>query len=519
MKKNMISRGCMLCSLCLLLALPLQAQTSDPLYRPYEQAPKREFRGTWIHTVGNGQYKNMTPEQMRAHYRAALDSFERAGINVVIYQIRPQADAFYMNSLEPWSRFITGEQGIAPDPVWDPFAFMIDECHARGMELHAWLNPYRVTSNDREQLHPSHLFFKRPELFLKYGNQLYFDPGEPDSRTHTLAVVADVVSRYDLDGIHMDDYFYPYRIEYQEFPDEASFLKYHAQQGFGRYDKNDWRRDNVNILVEALADTIKKIKPWVKFGISPFGVWRNARTDSLGSNSLAGQTNYDDLFADIRLWTEKRWIDYNAPQLYWIIGHRLANYEPLLDWWSKNNNGVQLYIGQSLGAMIPATLPDGTKENQLHKKMKMMRENRNVHGNVWWSGYGMMRNPDGIIDSLANDYQKYPALVPVYTHIDTLAPQPVQHVAVRRSGSISRLVWQPAVTTDEMDKAVRFAVYRFLPNEPINLEDGKKIVKIVGKPEYLLPQNAKPQNYVYVVTALDRTWNESAASKPLKVKN
>ena len=233
------------------------------------QPPKREFRRTWIHTVGNQQYKTMTPTEMRAHYVAVLDSFERANINAVVYQIRPEADAFYESRLEPWSRFITGNQGIAPNPIWDPLQFMIDECHKRGMELHAWLNPYRVTSTDSVALHPSHLFFKRPELFVQYGNQLYFDPGEPDSRAHTLAVIADVVNRYDVDGIHFDDSFYPYRIEFLEFPDEASFLKYHAAQGFGRYEKNDWRRDNVNILVKQLADTIKAIKPWVKFGISP----------------------------------------------------------------------------------------------------------------------------------------------------------------------------------------------------------------------------------------------------------
>ena len=483
------------------------------------QPPKREFRGTWIHTVGNSQYRTMTPDQMRAHYVALLDSFERAGMNAVIYQVRPQADAFYMNSIEPWSRFITGIQGIAPDPIWDPLQFMIDECHKRGMELHAWLNPYRVTSNANEQLHPDHLFFKRPELFVKYGNQLYFDPGEPDSRAHTLAVIADVVSRYDLDGVHFDDYFYPYRVEFLEFPDEASFLKYHAGQGFGRYEKNDWRRDNVNILVKQLADTIKAIKPWVKFGISPFCVWRNARVDSTGSLTNTLQTNYDDLFADVRLWVQEKWIDYNAPQLYYAIGHRTASYEPLIEWWSKNNFGVQLYLGQSLSSLIDARMPDGTVEQQLYRKMRMMRSDPNVHGNIWWSGYGLSRNPNGIIDSLANDYQKYPALIPAYTHLKSTPPAPAKDLRVVRSGGQTRITWSAPAAATEMDRAVWFCIYRFATNELINLENAEKIVKVVRKNEYLLPTQRENKEYVYVVTALDRMWNESIPSKQVRIRH
>lgn len=483
------------------------------------QFPKREFRGTWIHTVGNRVYQNMNPDQMRSHYVSLLDSFERAGMNAVIFQIRPQADAFYINSLEPWSRFITGTQGVAPNPIWDPLQFMIDQCHSRGMELHAWLNPYRVTSSASEQLHPSHLFFKRPDLFVKYGDQLYFDPGEPDSRAHTLAVISDIVTRYDVDGIHFDDYFYPYRVEYQEFPDEASFLKYHTQQGFGRYEKNDWRRNNVNILVKQLSDTIKAIKPWVKLGISPFCVWRNARTDSLGSQTNTAQTNYDDLFADILLWVKEGWIDYNAPQLYYSIGHRTASYEPLIDWWSKNNYGVQLYLGQSLSSLIDTRMADGTVEQQLHRKMKMMRITPNVHGNIWWSGYGLASNPNGIIDSLANSYQKYPSLIPAYIHIDSTPPGAAKNLKVIRSRGVTRLVWQAPSAATEMDKAVRYCVYRFEPKETFHLENAEKIVKITGKNEYIIPAKKENKEYLYVVTALDRMWNESGVSNGVRVKH
>ena len=507
MKKTFFASAFLTFSCIIATAVLLQAQP-----------PKREFRGTWIPTVGNSQYKNMTPDQMRAHYVTMLDSFERAGMNALIYQIRPEADAFYMSSIEPWSRFITGIQGKAPEPIWDPLAFMIDECHKRGMELHAWLNPYRVNNNITNQLHPDHLFFKRPELFVKYGNQLYFDPGEPDSRAHNLAVIADVVSRYDVDGIHFDDYFYPYRVEFLEFPDEASFLKYHAAQGFGRYEKNDWRRDNVNILVKQLSDTIKAIKPWVKFGISPFCVWRNDRVDPAGSKTNTLQTNYDDLFADIRLWVEKKWIDYNAPQLYYTIGHRTASYTPVLEWWTKNNFGVQLYLGQSLSGLINAVMPDGTVEQQLYRKMKLMREEPTVHGNIWWPGTSLYRNPNGIIDSLVNNYQKYPSLIPAYTHIDSIPPGPAKNLRVISSGGTTRLVWQAPAFATEMDRAVRYCVYRFDLKEPVNLENAQKIVKIVGTNEFLFPAKKENKEYLYVVTALDRMWNESLPTKGVRVK-
>lgn len=483
-----------------------------------QNSPKREFRGTWIHTVGNKDYQTMTTDEMKKHYIDLLDKYEEAGINAVIYQIRPQADAFYVSNIEPWSRFITGTQGQAPNPAWDPLEFMIEECHNRGMELHAWLNPYRVTSNDKEELHKDHLYYKKPYLFLKYGKQIYFDPGHPESREHSVKVIADVVSRYDVDAIHFDDYFYPYKIQYEEFPDEESFLKYHEADGFGRYEKNNWRRNNVNILVQELGDTIKKIKPWVKFGISPFGVWRNKSVDPTGSDSQAGQTNYDDLFADIKLWVEKGWIDYNVPQLYWPIGHPRADYTPLIKWWSENNYGKHLYIGQDISKTINV-VPDGSKnekgESQLYQKMKMVREDPNVHGNVWWSGYMLSKNPHGIIDSLANNYQKYPALIPLYTHIDTTPPAPIKDLSSKKVKGATQLTWKVEPTDNEMDKAAYFCVYRFDTNEPINLDDASKMQKIVRKPTYTIPSTKENKKHKYVVTALDRLQNESEASDPI----
>ena len=474
-----------------------------------QQHPKREFRGTWIHTVSNRDYQKMTTQEMKQHYINLLDSFEIAGVNAIIFQARPTADAFYVSEYEPWSRYLTGEQGKAPDPFWDPLEFMIEECHNRAMEFHAWFNPYRVTHNDTEELCKDHLYYKKPYLFLKYGKQIYFDPGHPESREFTLKVIADVVRRYDVDAIHFDDYFYPYKIRYEEFPDEESFINYHKIDGFGRFQKNDWRRNNVNILVRDLNKTIKSIKPWVKFGISPFGIWRNIDMDSTASKTQGGVTNYDDLYADIKLWVEKEWIDYNVPQLYWEIGHPRAEYATLSDWWSENNFGRQLYIGQNLWVSVKA--PDG--KSQLHTKMKMVRENPNIHGNVWWSGYGMVRNPDGFVDSMRMEYQKYPSLVPVFEHIDSTPPKPVIKLSGKNTSKGKQLTWEATPAKEEMDKAAYFCIYRFEQNEQINLDDAAKLQKIVRKPVYIIPKSNDNKKYKYVVTALDRLYNESKASK------
>ncbi|MDR0420158.1 MAG: family 10 glycosylhydrolase [Prevotellaceae bacterium] len=472
--------------------------------------PKREFRGAWVHTVGNQKYREMTVDQMKQHFIDLLNEFEKAKINAVIFQVRPQADAFYTNSMEPWSRFITGEQGKAPFPLWDPLQFMTEECHKRGMELHAWFNPYRVTSNDSEVLCNEHLYYKKPYLFVKYGKQIYFDPGEPEAREHTLKVIADVVKRYDLDAVHFDDYFYPYKITEKgkvvDFPDDKSFAKYGAKDGFTQETRNDWRRNNVNILIQELSKTIKEIKPWIKFGISPFGVWRNVSSDPTGSNTTAGCENYDDLYADIKLWVEKRWIDYNVPQLYFDIGHPAADYETLIKWWSENNYGENLYIGQDISKTVKVKSRKNENEflNQLPRKMELVRTDKNVHGNVWWPGYSLPRNPNGFTDSLINSYQTQIALMPKYRHIDTIAPDAVQNIRLEQTEDGMFLKWDAPTTTDEMQKPAYYCIYVLSDNN----ED------IENKYPVAITQNTQfkiTEQKIYAITTLDKLQNESKA--------
>ena len=471
-----------------------------------QELPKREFRGAWLHIVGNQQIKTMSREEIQQWFIATLDDLQADGCNAVIFQVRPQADAFYASEIEPWTRFLTGEQGKAPDPFWDPLQFMVEQCHARGMELHAWLNPYRVTSNDKEQLCPEHLYFKKPGIFKRYGKQLYFDPGEPEAVAHTVRVIADIVTRYDVDAIHFDDYFYPYPEKNEEFHDDASFVKYGAGQGYQYWQKGDWRRHNVETLIHAVNDTIKAIKPWVRFGISPFGIHRNKKDTPDGSGSdTNGLSNYDQLFADVPLWAEKGYIDYIVPQLYWRIGFAAADYEVLIHWWNDQNYKGQLYIGQSISTFSAPDL-ENPAITQTARKMQLVRDLPNVDGNVWWPGWSLVQSP--LQDTLRTIYQRYPALIPAYTDLDAVAPEPVAAVKVSGHG----LSWKPVETDDVLQQPHFYVVYRFDAGEAVDLSEPRHIVKITRDTHYK-PSERRDGRHQYVVTVVDKCWNESEPSK------
>jgi uncharacterized lipoprotein YddW (UPF0748 family) len=385
---------------------PVVAQQSAPS----DSTPRaREFRAAWIATVDNIDWPNKgttDPATQRAEYVKLLDMHVANGLNAVIVQVRPAADAFYPSPYEPWSEWLTGKQGQPPVPWYDPLAFMIAEAHRRKLEFHAWLNPYRAMFN-RFTSKPSATHITRlfPSWFLDYGDQKFFDPGNKGAQQYVGKIVQDIVARYDVDAIHFDDYFYPYRIAGKEFPDETSFQQY----GSGMT-RDDWRRSNVDSIILLLAQTIKAQKPWVKFGISPFGVWRNSNRDSTGSNTRAGQTNYDDLYADIVLWLKKGWIDYVAPQLYWEFGHKAADFETLLAWWSNNSYGKHCYIG--LGLYKAGTSAPWRNKNQLPRMIQAIRNTPNIQGQIFFSSKSFVRNPNGWCDSLRLHYYAIPADVP-----------------------------------------------------------------------------------------------------------
>lgn len=372
--------------------------------------PLQEFRGVWIVTVDNIDWPlrgdNNTASQ-KADFIRLLDMHKKNGMNAVIVQVRPSADAFYPSSYEPWSQWLTGRQGVAPNPYYDPLKFMIDEAHKRGMEFHAWLNPYRAVFDiKKSSISWSHITKKHPEWFLTYGEKKYFNPSNLLAQNFVVDVVREIVRKYDVDAIHMDDYFYPYRIYGKEFPD--AFFYNNAKT---KLSLDDWRRSNVDTIILKLSLAIKKEKPWVKFGISPFSVWRNKDKDSQGSESLAMQTNYDDLYADILLWLKKKWIDYVVPQLYLEIGNPKIPYEKMITWWANHSYGRHVYIGHGIYRAGEKNTAWKNK-NEIPNQIKLARANDKVQGSVYYSSKIFKTNPNGWCDSLKNNYYREPATVP-----------------------------------------------------------------------------------------------------------
>lgn len=485
-----------------------------------EEIPKREFRGAWLHVIGQTQYMNKTPEQCRAYISEQLDRLAEAGCNAVIFQVRPTADAMYKSDIEPWSCWLTGKRGKAPSPEWDPLAYTVEEAHRRGMELHAWLNPYRVTSNPKEVLPPDHLYNKERHRFFRYDNKIFFDPAYPENRDYICRVVADIVSRYDVDAIHMDDYFYPYPVGGGFNADTESYAKFGSGQN-----KGDWRRHNVDLLIEKLHGTIKSLKPWVRFGISPFGIWRNKRTDPRGSES-AGLQNYDDLYADVLLWADKGWIDYVAPQLYWELDLKVAPSRKLAQWWNDNvKPPVQLYIGQDTKRTMDK--PTATDKNELATKIDISRRLPRVDGNVWWHGYWVTGNYKGALDALSSVHQCSLAIPPAWQG-DGEVPAKVQGLRPGERDSKKVVEWdypsnfagygskKAGAAGGRATDVVKFVVYQFFPGETVDISDPAAIIAVT--PFNAVRVDNAEKGTVFIVTALDRLNRESAPSARLIVK-
>jgi len=478
---------------------------------PVSENPKREFRGAWIQTVFQGEYKDMSPAEMKRSFIKKLDFLQDCGINAIVFQVRPEADAFYKSDIEPWSRFFTGEQGLAPAGNFDPMAFLIEECHKRNMEFHAWLNPYRASTAGNARFADSHIYHDRPDLFVTYNKQILFDPGIPDNRQFICRVVRDIVSRYDVDAIHMDDYFYPYPAAGESFPDDASFQKYGKPKGFTEAQRGDWRRNNVNTLISELKRTILLSKPWVRFGISPFGIYRNKKStpDGSGSNTN-GLQNYDDLYADITHWVKEGWIDYNIPQIYWEMGHTAADYTTLIKWWNMNANDSHLYIGQDVARTM--------KAKQLTEKMRYARTLPHVMGNCFWPANEILWNNAGVADSLKRHYHRFPALIPAYTHMHDRTPKEVKKLKAEWTEHGYLLHWEAEQSETNPELASYFVIYRFERNEKKDINNPDKIVATTRNLYYLLPYNNGNERYTYIVTAVDRFHNESKKGKVKKIK-
>lgn len=492
--------------LIIYIALFLVALCADS----HAQGCKREFRGAWIQSV-NGQFMGMGTERMQATLTHQLDELQKDGVNAIIFQVRPECDALYESKLEPWSRFLTGKQGVAPVPYWDPLRWMIEQCHKRGMELHAWINPFRAKTKTTAELDATHVAIRKPGSVFPYDGLLILNPGIKENRDYICDVVKDIVTRYDVDGIHIDDYFYPYPAAGQTIPDDKEF----NENSNGIANKGDWRRDNVNLFMKQLYETVHSAKPWVKLGVSPFGIYRNAKSAPGIGSATNGLQNYDDLYADVLMWVNNGWLDYCVPQLYWEIGNRAADYATLIKWWNKYAGKRPLYIGEDVERTVKKADLNNPSVNQMPAKFKLRGEMPNVHGAVLWYAKAVVDNVGNYQNVLRNVYWKHPALQPLMPFIDDKAPKKVKSLKAININGDKVLCWSKPKGNGWKDEAVKYVVYEFAAGEKIDTSNPQKIRAVTTDSFYKIPASASAEGgkKVFVVTALDRMANESKIKK------
>lgn len=479
------------------------------------QVKKREFRAVWVATVANIDWPSrpgLSSADQQAEVIQILDRHKENGMNAIILQVRPVADALYDSSLEPWSAYLTGEQGKAPVPFYDPLKYWVDHAHARGMELHAWFNPYRVKQSVDQALDSTHIAVTHPEWTVDYGNKTYFNPAIPAVREFVTEVVTDVVRRYDIDAVHFDDYFYPYQVADVSFPDDSAF----AACGGPYYPDHieAWRRHNVDTIIQMLSEAIKEEKPWVKFGISPFGVWRNRAEDPAGSETLAGTTNYDNLYADVIMWQQQGWIDYLMPQIYWRDDHPAADFSTLAYWWNDAASGRHLYVG-----LAPYRIQRRSEhrlwrtERRFLKQMDVLRSLDEINGFGMFSSSHFFRKDLARLNRLLQRrYTEYPAIVPAMPWIDNVPPDYPSNLRIQGN----QLTWDTTMVSCVFDQPRFFVVYRFDRKDDRHLKSAKNIFAVTGC--HTFDFGEKIPHGIYRVAALDRLGNESQLSDPLVVE-
>ena len=355
---------------------------------------QKEFRGVWIATINNIDWPSapgLTVTHQKRELEELIDRIDKFNLNAVFFQVRPAADAFYASETEPWSYFLTGKQGKPSEPFFDPLAYAIERCHSRGIELHAWFNPFRVMNNGKYDLAKNSFAAKNPHFQHEYDNKKFFDPGFPQVRSHIIKVIMEVVSKYDIDGVLLDDYFYPYPIAGKRYPDSKTFAKY----GKDFYPKllKDWRRNNIDCFIADLHNSIKEVKPGLRLGISPFGVWRSKSEDPKGSPLPRGTTSYDDLYADVQKWLSMDWIDYVIPQLYWEQGNKYGDFATLARWWNDHSYGKPLYLGQALYRSTDSN-KGWNNPKEISDQLSIMREFENVRGFALFSASHLSMLPE-----------------------------------------------------------------------------------------------------------------------------
>lgn len=466
------------------------------------QPLKREMRGAWLTTFLNIDWPDRTqsPQQQRESLISILNTYHNIGINTVFLQIRSQCDAMYQSNFEPWSADLTGVQGMAPFPLWDPLKFAIEECHKRAIEIHGWMNPYRAVANTANlpNFAPTHIARTHPEWLLNNGTLRTLDPGLPEVREYIVKIVKDVVNRYDLDGIHFDDYFYPEGF----VNDEATFSKYPN----GITSKADWRRNNVNLLIKTLGTEINALKPWMKFGISPSGIYRNSTNPEIGSPTN-GLEHYNTLFSDSKKWLQEGWIDYLIPQVYYSSRQTSAPYPTVVQWWQQHSYHRHIYIG--IGSYkIGNGETAWSNRSETPNQIRLNRTYKNIKGQSFYNTASIMNNRLGLKDSLFTLFNPI-ALPPEMPWKKTEFPQvPVEITAIKNGNEVS-LTWRKPPFTNELNKPMYFVLYRSL-NQKININDAKEIIALTADTSFT---DQTSTDYYYAVTSLNRTFNESEVSE------
>ena len=475
----------------------------------FAQMPKREFRASWVATVTNLDWpssRSLTTEQQKTELIAIFDRLKAANINVVVFQVRTESDALYNSPYEPWSYWLTNQQGKAPNPYYDPLEMAVDEAHKRGMELHAWFNPYRAERTvGNYTTDPNHVTNKNPEMVLQIGTFKFMNPGLPEVRAHVAKVVSDVVRRYDIDGIHMDDYFYPYPPSQITTQDTATF----RLNGRGIADIKDWRRDNVNILIKQLSDSVKTLKPWVKFGMSPFGIWRPGNPAG-----ITGLDAYNDIYCDALAWMRNKSVDYITPQLYWPFGAG-QDYGSLANWWADS---AAVYNVHFYPGMAPYRLTTWTA-SEIHNQIRWNRGNAKIGGEVFFRAGTFKENLKGFVDSLKKDLFRFPSLPPKMNWKDIVPPNPVTTViATDINATTLRIDWKKPSVASDGDTARFYAIYQVpVPGQTAtDIEKAEYLYGVVQGNTATVPQ--PKAGFTYIVTALDRNWNESAPERYLPVE-
>lgn len=489
-------------ALCLAISQLLMAEDSPK--------PKYEFRGVWVATVNNIDWPSkpgLSIKEQQKEAVALLDMMAKNNMNAVFFQARPCSDAFYNSPYEPWSRYLMGTPGESPG--YDPMSFWIEESHRRGLEFHAWLNPFRVAQNANEPLAKSSVAFRHPNWVVNYGGKLYLNPALPDTRDYVAEVVRDMVQRYALDAIHIDDYFYPYPVGSEEFPDEEQFRQ--NPRGFAPSEKASWRRQHVDEAISLIAKTIKETKPYVKFGVSPFGVWRNNNMDPAGSATRAGITNYDHLYADVLKWMQNGWIDYLTPQIYWEVGHPTADYKTLINWWSNYTFGRAVYVGHALYKIDKNASSTGWQDaNQLPYQIHLTRLTPHIQGSAFYSAKHFSRDLLGLQKVLQKQLYSYTALIPPTPWIDNEAPSAVQNFSAFKK----RISWDVPEYKNRSDEPLRYIIYYSEEGRKLDRNNANQIYMVTAETSLKIKANppGKRKRYQVQVAVLDRFNNESKLS-------